>query len=612
MGFSYSKAMLLRPKKEKWLSSFLLVLFISAAVLLPYGIYYPEYFTNAAHTGIKQLATFFVAPQSLGNYYFPIVGSLGMIIGTPIALAAQIIPESVLPYICCGVIALRIALSALTSYAFIRRFTRLPQAACAGSLLYAFSSAVIGISVNNAYQNAIVIFPLVLLAAERLLAENKRILLAVSVIAAIIVSGYATYSILCFLIIYIILRVTSKDIKTDFLRIFAAFFEIVSGILAAAVLFIPIAYICVLNTFTFSDFTGLEAIFYSGGEMYLNIIRSILLPAESVTDPVVYGKALQNSAIYGLYIPLISVSGVIAFCGAKKYSSLKRISILSVIITAIPVLNRIFSVLNPAAGYSWVYMPTLIFALVSVMAIENREINLSGGIKWSLFLTVILSAVILFYPQYTENGLILGLYNDAENKANFIRFLIYALSAIFGIIIFAVILKSAEVRGKSFFNVLSGAVAVSGAVLLWLNVATETAFYKNSLFSESMKTNSDYLLLNGNYPVKVMHYSTVVTVIGLGLLIIYAIICASTAKKRRETECIYPEGDALLEIWQKYDQDDADEYSDFEESFTLDSIADSLQTEYPVNINKDEFKGGFNIVANISEESNVNSIDNNK
>ncbi len=610
MGFSYNKAMLLRPQKGKGLSTFLFAFLISAAVLTPYIVSEVEFFAAGAELGSQQLGAFFLTSQDLGDYYFPIIGSLGMVIGAPVALLVQLIPSGILPYISGGVMALRIALAALTSYFFIRRFTRTPAAARLGAFLYAFSSAVIGITVNNAFQNAVVVFPLLLLAAEKLLTENRRMWLAITVFCAAIISGYALFNMLIFLIVYIVLRMTNRDTKVDFLRVFAVFFEIIAGALSAAILLVPIAVISVLSTFDFTGYIGMDALFYESGQMYLSLLRSFLMPAESVNNAVMVNELTASKGLFGAYLPLVSLSGVIAFCGAKKYSSFKRIVIASVVISAIPVLNNLFSVANPAVGYMWFYMPTLIFALVSVMALENRDIAFTSGIKWSAALTVILSLIVLAFPQMGENGLIIGLYNGALSKAGLIRMGIYGGVALIGIIILAVILKAADSRDKTMFNTLALSTGVLSAVTLWLYIATEVTFFKKSLLSSVSGTNADLLSLEKVSPDKLVYYSMLVSIAALGAMLVYLIICIATRKKRREAECEYPEGEELIEIWQRYDEEESDGYLDDDESeFSLDSIAESLQMEYPVNYDPDEFKGGFNIVTDISAENGKTPID---
>lgn len=611
MVFSYSKAMLIRPSKEKWFSTFFLALLLASAVFVPYVIMNGNYFKHLAEIGIKQLPIFFISPNKLGsgNHNSLIVDSYGMVLARPAVWLDWLMHKDILPFICAGLMVLRLAFSALTAYFYIRRFTRTPAAARAGAFLYAFSSAVMGAAVNNQLQNAVALFPLLLLAAEKLLTENRRIGLCAAVFCAAVINGYSFFSALVFLVLYLVLRMASKDVKVNFARVFWVIFEILLGILSAAVIFVPITFICVLNTFEPVDFMGFKALFHEGGQIYLGLIKSFLMPADSMINSTMFNEFTASKGIFGAYLPLISLSGVIAFCGANKNSSFKRIIIAGVICLVVPAITGIFSIANPAAGYMWFYMPTLIFATVSVMAFENREISLNAGIKWSVGLTILAGVLISVFPNIGENGLVLGLYNGAMNLATLIRILIYFAVAIIGLIAFAVILKVAKLRKEAFFNAVAAAVAIISAITLWLCTATDIAFYGNSLLSPYMSTNLDNLNPSAISVNGLIYYSALVSVAAMCVFIVYIIVCAATHKKRRAMHYIYPEGEALLELWQHLDEEDANERLLDDREFSLDNIADSLQMEYPVNSNIDEFQGGFSMVLDINKDNINGSID---
>ncbi len=602
MFFSYNKAMALRPKKEKWLSTFLFTLLISLSVITPYILTNAAFFTESARNAIGQMAMSYISPLLLGGEYkLFLMDKFGMVLGSPLGFAA-FLPEWLLPYIFGALTVLRISFSALTAYLFIRRFTRTPEAARFGAFLFAFSSGVIGISLNNAVQNAICLFPIILLAAEKLLTENRKMWLLITVLIAAILSGYALWSIVVFLIIYLTLRLTSRDVKVSAAVVLRLVLEIALGVLSAAVMIIPLSLICVANTFSPLDFVGLQSLF--GEDIYLQILRALWFPTESVNNPVVLSELSASGGLFGAYLPLLSLSGVIAFCGAKKGSSFKRIIIASLVLLCVPALNSLFSVVNPTAQYMWFYMPTLIFALVTVMALEDREISLSSGLKWSAFATVALSLIIMLYPAGTDNGIALGLYNGAMSKAGLIRFGIYAAVALLGIIASAVIYKMSENRSPMLFNVLTFSSGVFAAVNMWLYIATETTFSHKSILSSNANLNADYLSIQGLEIGRILFYSQFISIAALGGVLIYIIFCISTRKSRRERLCEYPEGEALLEKWAAYEEEDNIDL-DVDAEFSLESIAENLKNEYPVNYNNQEFTGGFSIVSDISEEKSI-------
>ncbi len=588
MGFSYNKAISLRPHKSRGFSTFLFVFLIASAAISPYAVMNKEFFAVAAERGVQQLGSFLLTPADLKGYFFPIFGSLGMVIGAPVALLSPLIPNGVLPYVAAGIMALRIAFSALTAYFFIRRFTRTPEAARLGAMLYSLGSAVAVITVNNAYNNMLILFPLMLLAAEKLMTESRRMWLAVSVIATVLLSGYAAWSALIFLIGYCIIRMSSRDIRVDFSRVFAVLFEIIIGAASAAILLVP-AFFVAFTSAKIDDFVGVKTLF-PDAEYAFSALRAFLIPAESANSPII--TALAG----GAYLPLLSLSGVIAYCGAKKYSAFKRVIIASVAALGIPLLNKLFSLGNPAEGAMWLFMPTLIFAAVTAVAIENREIKFSAGIKWSVALTVIFGAVMLAFPRLEGDSIAFGLYGAAA-KSGAIRIIIYIALALLGLLLTAILFRAADGRDKTLFNALTLGTAIFGAASLWLYIATEVRYFEKSLFYTFTDTNSALLKIDGVQADKLIYYSMLVSVAALGALLIYLIVCISTHKKRREAEFSYPEGEALMEMWTALDEEYGEAPVEEVEEFTLDSIAEQLGNEYPVNVDSNEFKGGFNIVV---------------
>lgn len=604
MTFSYNKAMLLRPKKEKWFSTFFFALLIGAAAILPYILTSSAFAAEAVSSGLDSLGMIFISPSEIGSEYkLLLMDKFGMVLGSPLGFL-EWLPEAVLPYVFGALMVLRTALAALTAYFFIRRFVRMPETARLGAFLYAFSSAVIGVNISGALNNGAVILPLVLLAAEKLMTENRKFLLLSIIFVCSIINPYAVWSIGVFLIVYLIMRLSSKDVKTTAAVIFRLIAEIAIGVLLAGVFLIPISYICTVNNLSYFSYIGLGALIKEGS--VIEILRAIFLPAESLNSPVALSATSASGGLFGAYLPLMSMAGVIAYCGAKKGSGFKRVTIASFVFLAVPALNSLFSIVNPNAVYSWFFAPALIFALTSVMALENREISLSSGFKWSAFMTLAVSAIILLYPSFTENGVTLGLYNAAMGKAAFIRIAIYVLVAVIGLITAIIAYKMSENRSHILFNTLFFATAVISAVELWLYTATENKFIGSSeLLSETLES-FDKLYYGGLDIGKILFFSQFVTIAAFGALLIYAIFCIATNSKRKETPVEYPEGEQLLSVWEKIEEEDDFELPE-EEEFSLESIAENLGNEYPVNASKNEFAGGFNIVTDISKED----IDNN-
>lgn len=593
MYFSYNKAMLLRPKKERALSTFFFALIVSAAMILPYILTRAAFFTELFKSAVNSLPlTLFYKNGAVGTL-MNVEANAGYLFAFPAAYATYI-PENYLPYVMGAVVVLRISLAALMAYFFIRRFVRMPETARFGGLIYAFSSAVIGITLSGGMQNAVVLFPLVLLSLEKLLTENRKLIFLGTILLTAIFSGYALWSLIVFVIIYFIFRVTSKDVYVSLSVVFRVVFELVLGVLCAAVSLVPLIYITFVNWASLGDFIGIDVLF--SGEEFLSVLRSLFFNPESVSSSVVIGESSAINGYFGMYIPVISFSGVIAFCGAKKYSSFKRIAIFSLISAFIPLISKAFSLLNPASLHTWTFMPTLILVLVSVMALEDIDINLFAGVKWATFITVLLAAVILFFPTVSEFGVTIGLYTEAFNKAGFIRFGIYAALAILGLVATAVVFKMTENRSETFFNSLTVSSLIYSAVSVWLYLSTELEYAAGETIFNAKIENSALLDMGGLSVNSVAYYCRFVSVIAVGALLIYIIFCVVTRKARGLTKYPYPEGEALIVKWQERDEEDDVIDISGNSQFSLDSIAENLKREYPVNTNESEFVGGFNIV----------------
>ena len=173
MGFSSSKAKLLNSGPERYISTFILGLLVSAAFFVPYMIMSEGYFTfygdfnvqqipfyQEVHRAIKSGEIFWnwntdLGANLIGSYSFYLLGSPFFWLTIPF-------PNSFVPYLMGPLLILKFGCAALTAYFYIRRFTRTPDAARLGGLLYAFS----GFSVYNIFFNhfhePIIFFPLLL------------------------------------------------------------------------------------------------------------------------------------------------------------------------------------------------------------------------------------------------------------------------------------------------------------------------------------------------------------------------------------------------------------------------------------------------------------------
>ena len=177
MTFTENKRAVLKPQKEKRLSTFILALLTAAAFLVPYMIMAEGYFTFYGDFNVQQIPFYQMCHKAIreGNTGWNWLTDLGAnfvgsysfyLLGSPFFWITLPFPNSFVPYLMGPLLILKFACAALTGYMYIRRFTKTPNAAQIGGLLYAFS----GFSVYNVFFNhfheAIILFPLLLLSLE--------------------------------------------------------------------------------------------------------------------------------------------------------------------------------------------------------------------------------------------------------------------------------------------------------------------------------------------------------------------------------------------------------------------------------------------------------------
>ncbi len=464
MGFSYNKAITLKPTKGMGFSTFLIALITATVVFLPFIIEGNGYFTFYGDFNVQQIPFYQMCHEMVrqGDFGWSWLTDLGAnfigsysyyLLGSPFFWLTIPFPNWMVPYLMGPLLILKFAFAALTAYLYIRRFTHTPDAARLGGILYAFC----GFSVYNVFFNqfheAIVIFPLLLLSFELLMTENRRGVFAICVCLAAVMNFFFFFGMVFFCIIYFIIRVVSKAVKVTFARFVTMFFESVLGLLMAAFLLLPTIY-TVSKIGRLEDFlTGWGAITYGKEQIYLNIIECFFFPPDIPARPVFFPGANVKWSSLGGWLPLFSMSGVFAYCMANRGKWIKRVICTSFVFSFFPILNSVFSAFNSSYYARWFYMPILIMCLATVSAAEDRDVNWKGAFCWVGFITAAFALVIGLFPQKTEDGYTLGLFTDNTNPFYIRRFWLTVAIAVIAFIVAAIIFAAFKKRRKAFWNV---------------------------------------------------------------------------------------------------------------------------------------------------------------
>lgn len=488
MIFSEHKALLLRPQKEKKLSTFLISLFVAAAFFVPYMIMGEGYFIFYGDFNVQQIPFYQQCHEALksGNIFWSWTTDLGAnfigsysfyLLASPFFWLTLLFPNSFVPYLMGPLLILKFACAAVTAYLYIRRFTRTSDAARLGGILYAFS----GFSVYNIFFNhfheAIIVFPLLLLSLELLITENRRFIFALMVCLCCITNYFFFFGMVVFTVIYYTVRVCSKAVSFSISRFLVLGAEAIIGLALSAFLLLP-SYLAIADNYRVDSLLlGWNAIMYGKEQIYGNILECFFFPPDIPARPVFFPGADVKWSSLGGWMPLFSMVGVFTFFSQRKNHWLKRVIGICIFMALVPFLNSSFYAFNTSYYARWFYMPILMMSLATVMLTEDSKVNWSSSFKWVLGITIATTAVIGFFPQEDDEGkLIFGLHTrggDEEDRIMYLgRYWGACLIALISLVILGVLIKYLKRDRKMFYKIALPAVCIISIVYANVFVAS--------------------------------------------------------------------------------------------------------------------------------------------
>ncbi len=490
MGFSYDKAMALKSSKERWLSTFFIALLVAGVMFIPFMVMDKGYFIFYGDFNVQQIPFYQMCHNMVrqGDFGWSWLTDLGSdmigsyayyLISSPFFWLTLPFPNSFVPYLMGPLLILKFACAALTAYFYIRRFTKTPEAARLGGLLYAFCGFSVYNIFFNSFHEAIIIFPLLLLSFELILTEKKHGLFAICVFLSAGINYFFFYGMVVFTVIYFIIRLCSKTVKITCGHFLLMLFEAVLGLALSAIIVLPGVMFVLGNNRLGSFQLGWGAIMYGKEQIYLNVIECFFFPPDIPARPVFFPGANVKWSSLGGWLPLFSMVGVFAYCGAKKGNWIKRVICTSFVFAMFPILNSAFTFFNTAYYARWFFMPILIMCLATVMAIEDREIEWDSAFKWVGFITAAFILVIGFFPsKNSENDIIFGLFTDSQSSTYKMRFWITCAIAAVSFIILFIIYKAFKKRDKLFMNIAVAFVCILSAIygMVFINTGKQHSY----------------------------------------------------------------------------------------------------------------------------------------
>lgn len=477
-GYEAIPAPLAKPK-EKYLFVFGISFLLMAIVFLPiviyeggYFVYYGDFnsqqiiFYTHAHDAVRAGNTAWDWGTDLGSSF---VGSYAFyLLGSPFFWLTIPFPSAAVPYLLPWLLCLKTAVAAVTSYAYIRRFVRTPNAAVIGAMLYAFSGFQAYNIFFNHFHDFTAFFPLVLLAFEQRVQENKRGVFALSIAICGIINYFFLAGVATFLILYFFVRCTDKNFLITLRKLFSLIFEALLGLGIAAFMLLP-AYYAVMNNTRLDEYLyGMDMVLYSDKTRIIRIIQSFFMLPDPPARVNLFKSDYGRWASIAGYLPLFSMAGVVAFFRGKGSHWAKKLIVLCIIFAFIPVLNTSFYLFNSSYYARWYYMPILILCMMTAYVLDNKQLNLRAGVPVVAGVTAAF-VVISMLPKLDDGEVVYG------ELAKYPDLLKIQLGVSVAMLVLLTLIVLYVKRNRLFYRIITGAtafsvVACTGAIV-WYGVS---------------------------------------------------------------------------------------------------------------------------------------------
>ena len=242
----------------------------------------------------------------IGSYSFYLLGS-------PFFWLTTLFPLSWVAYLMPWMLALKTAVAAVCAYAYIRRFVTNTSAAFIGGMLYAFSGFQTYNVFFNHFHDATAFFPLLLLALELLVQENKKGPFAIAVALCATISYFFFVCEVVFTIIYFFIRLTDKEFKITGRKFLCLAFEAVAGFLISFAILLPSVMDMIQNPRLNSYLYGMDMAIYSENVRIPRIIQAFFMLSDMPARVNILNSDKARWASLAGYLPMFSMCGVIAF-----------------------------------------------------------------------------------------------------------------------------------------------------------------------------------------------------------------------------------------------------------------------------------------------------------
>ena len=391
-------------KKYGYLHVFLIAFGAALLIFLPAMIWDRGYLIFLGDFNSQQLPFYHIAHRAIRSGQWGwnwqtdlganFIGSYSFyLLGSPFFWLTVPFPESIISYFMGPLLILKFACAAVTSYAWLKRHVKSPQAAVLGSLLYAFSGFSIYNIFFNHFHEAIVFFPLLLIGLDELMDYETKGAFALAVLINAVVSYFFFVGEVVFTVVYFFVRVFTGGYQFTWKKFLLVAVEAILGFLMSQFLFLPSLFVMLSNSRVSNFADGLDVWVYVNNQRLYVILASFLFPNELPSKQVLFPDASVRWTSLSAYLPLFGISGALAFIRTHKQHWLRTLLIVLLIMVMIPGLNSLFVAYNRSFYTRWFYMFTLMLSLATVKVVDEGRVRAME--KASMHVLILTGVIVL-------------------------------------------------------------------------------------------------------------------------------------------------------------------------------------------------------------------------
>ena len=485
-------------KERGGIKAFGLGLLLSLLVFLPFILFDDGYFLFYGDFNVQQIPFYQMCHDAIrdGNWRWSWTTDLGAnfigsysfyLLGSPFFWLTIPFPGEMVPHLMGPLLILKFSCASLTGYVYLKRYMRSPNYAVIGGLLYAFS----GFSVYNIFFNhfheAIVFFPLLLAALDEFMYHHRRGIFVLAVALCCFVNYYFFVGQVVFCIIYWFVRVLCRSWRFH-LRDFAILlFEAFLGLFLTSGLLLPTILAVLQNPRVDNPPNGWNALIYGWSQRYFHILQCFFFPPDLPARPNFTPDSGSKWSSLGAWLPLFSMTGVIAFLQSRRHHWLKKLLGILFLMAMVPVLNSAFQLFNSSYYARWFYMLTLMMSLATILAMQNSGIDWARALRWTVGITVGMAVAIGLMPSTeTVEGVEVTTIGLEDYPT---RFWTYVAISLMSLLLLAVILRYYKKNTKKFLRYTTVGVSVIAVIYAAFFIAlgkTQTEDVRKQLLPYAM------------------------------------------------------------------------------------------------------------------------------